>query len=331
VTSRLRDLAAANALISLLTLSCGSVHRDAPSLDARPFASFAGNSILCFDLRSDRGVSSAGLVLRVTQSAQSGRRDLILPFPTTAVEPSRNVLLASGSYDRFTILSMSIGNPSLGASTVAFMPQAKSIDLTKPSLDLLAPGLYYQESGLERWFVYVDGVSEVTTELTRDFPATTFDTYDAISVAIPDSAEGREVKKGSTVDPAPTSRIGNAMLFARPTVVNARRLAIHYVVPATAAQLAASNSGLKLLLVVLVPIVTLLFLDPEDIQRPRLRVIALWLGVVLQVSVVVVVVWAAIAMRRTNIETMADFVVAAVGVIAEVIVILVKAKRAPKA
>lgn len=317
--------------ILCVAVGCRSADRRSSEIDPRPFTSFAGTAILCFDLRGDVGLTGGGLLLRVGPSAASGRRDVILPFRTRTVTPSRNVLLASGSYDEFTVLSMSIGAPSLGASAVSFVPHPTGIDVARPSIDGLEPGLYYQESGLERWFVFVDGAESIIDKLRRDFPATTFETYDAIAVAIPEGAEGREVKKGNTVDPPPNQRFGNVMLFAKSSVTAARRVAIRYVVPPTPAQLAASNTGLKLVLVLLVPIFTLLFIDPEDIQRPKLRVIAIWGGVALQALFVGAVLWAAFVIRKPSADAWGDFAIGALGVISEVIVILVKTKPPRKA
>jgi hypothetical protein len=310
----------------LLVVGCRAIPQAPPSFDSRPFGSFAGSALLCFDLRADRGLSSAGILLRVTPSVPSGRRDIVLSFPTRTVASNRNVLLASGSYEQFTVLSMSMGGPSLGASVIAFTPQARGIDLSKPNLTGLEPGLYFQENGLERWFVLVDNTTEVMSTLKRDFPATSFESYDALAIALPEAAEGREVIRGRTVDPVPSARVGNVVLFARASVVATNRVAVRYVVPPTAAQVAASNSGLKLILVIIIPIFTLLFLDPEDIQRPRLRIAAIWGGVALQVVFIALVVWAAVSVRRPSIEAWADFAIAAVGVVAEVVVVLVKAK-----
>ena len=314
------------APVLLLFSACHATPQATPSVDVRPFGLFSGSALLCFDLRADRGLTSAGLLLRVTPSVASGRRDIVLPFATQVVTPNRNVLLASGAYEQFSVLSMSMGNPSLGASMVAFTPVAKRLDLSKPNLSGLEPGLYFEESGLERWFVFVDNTNEVVTSLKRDFPATVFETYDALAVALPDAAEGREVTRGKTLDPPPDARAGNVILFARSSIVTSNHVAIRYVVPPTAAQVAASNSGLKLVFVLLVPIFTLLFLDTEDIQRPRLRIVAIAVGITLQVIFVAVVIWAALSVGRPAVEAWADFGIAAIGVAAEVVVLIVKAK-----
>jgi hypothetical protein len=64
----------------------------------------------------------------------------------------------------------------------------------------------------------------------------------------------------------------------------ADRAELHYAVKPTAAQVAASNNGFKLVVVFFLPVVPLVFLNPEDIQRPRLRVAAMYGGIGLQSS-----------------------------------------------
>lgn len=312
-------------------VSCRHSEGSASTSDVRPFTSFAGVAILCLNLRDDVGLRTGALLLRVDTATPAGRRDVVLPLRTRDVTPSRNVLLASGSYDDFTVISMSMGGASLGASAVSFVPITRGIDLSRPMLGDLEPGLYYQENGLERWVVFVDGSAAVLDQLRRDFPSTVFETYDAVAIAIPDEAEGREVVRGRTVDPAPNHRFGNTMLFERASVMSSKRVALRYIVPPSAIQSALSNNALKLVLIAFIPILTLLYLEPNEIQRPRLRLAAIWGGVALQACFVGIVLWAAVTIRAPSPDAWVDFVLATIGVVGEAIIILVKAKPRRKA
>lgn len=306
----------------LVALGCNNDAPDA-ELDSRPFETFPQPVLLCFDLREDRGLTEAGLRLRVTPDLTAGRRDIVLPFAARRVAPNQGVLLASGTYDRFTLLSMSVGGPSLGTSTVPFVPVSQGID--RPRIDGLEPGLYFQERGLERWFVFVDETPALIGRLQKDFPSTAFTTYDAVAVAIPERAEGREVTEGHTVHPQPAARTKNVMLFTQPSVIAARRLAIRYEVPPSPLLAATSDNGFKLVLVLAIPLATLFFLKPEDIERPRLRMVAIWGGLGLEILFVGLVVFAALK-RPPSPDNWFDFILSAIAILSEIAVLLVKTK-----
>jgi hypothetical protein len=310
-------------LLVVLLVGCRAANRAAITFDEGRLSSFSGNTILCFDFRSRDPVG--GLILRITSTPTSGRRDILLPFPAHEIQPNRSLLLTSGTYDRFAIVSAAFGTPSLHGSSVAFVPEMQPLDLTNPQLEGLDPGAYFQENGLEYWFVFIDSSPTIQTEILRDFPGSAPETFDAIAVAIPVAAEGREVRKGFTIYPPPSVRLKNFLLFTKPARPAVQRIELRYAVPPTAAQVAASSNGLKLLLVLIVPVVTLIFLDPDDIQRPRLRLIAIWGGLSLQALIVAVVVWAALQVK-TPLDAWIDFGISALGVACEVVVILVKSK-----
>ena len=313
----------AAAALVLFALGCNDATPE-PALDARPFDAFPQTTLLCFDLRADRGLTNAGLRLRIRPEVAPGRRDVVLPFATKGVASNQDVLLASGTYGRFTILSMSVGAPSLGNSTIPFLPIARGFE--RPAIDGLEPGLYFQENGLERWLVFVDDTPALTARLQEEFPATKFSTYDAVAVAIPERAEGREVKDGRTVDPLPAVRADHVMLFTQRSIMDARRLAIRYKVPPSP-RLAATSANLsKLVLVLLLPLFTLVLLDPNEIERPRLRLAVIWGGIALQVLFVCGVVWAARLLEPSP-DTWLDVGVSTLGIAAEVAIMLVKSKR----
>lgn len=316
------------AVIAVILPGCGSTLRElSPEFDPKPFETFSGSAILCFDVQADNGNAKAGLLLRVSQTATEGRHEIVLPFRTLSVATNRNVLLTSGRYERFTLLNFSFGTPSLGTSAIAFTPEIRPIPSGVPQVDELEPGVYFQENGNERWFAYVDGTADAITALQKDFAAVKFEAIDGIAIAIPDQAEGRDVKRGMSVVPQPATRIGNVMLFGAPANIESNRVVLRYAVPPTPAQAAAASGGLKFILIIIIPIFTLIFLDPDEVQRPRLRTIAIWTGIILQIAIAAGVTWIAFAIKKPAAEAWIDFAVAALGVVGEIVIILVKSKR----
>lgn len=306
-----------------LLASCRAADRTVTNFNEGQFSSFSGRTVLCFDLRPRTPVGA--ILLRITSTPASTRRDVLLPFQAREIQSNRSLLLTSGTYDRFAIVSAAFGAPSGRGTYVAFVPAMQPLNLANPQLEGLEPGVYFQENGLEYWFVFIDASGEILSEIGKDFPGTQMETYDSLAIAIPASAEGREVRKGFTIYPSPSVRLRNFLFFAKPVPPAVQRVELRYAIQPTTAQIAASSSGLKLLLVLLVPVVTLIFLDPDDIQRPRLRIVAIWGGLTLQVLIVIAVVWAALQ-TRTAVEAWVDFGISALGVVCEVTVILVKSK-----
>jgi hypothetical protein len=316
--------------LSVGLASCGSPEsREAVTLDVSPFSSFTGTAMLCFDLRSDTGTPAAGLLLRVAPGTKTDRRDVLLPFAAKGISQNKSLLLTSGSYEQFSILSMSFGNPSLGSSTVSFNPQWQSINDSRPNLTGLDPGLYYKESGAERWLVFIDATPKITGELKKQFPTARFETFDSLAIAYPETAEELVVRPGVTVFPTPSARVGNVFFFAKAASSGqgADRAELHYAVKPTAAQVAASNNGLKLVVVFFLPLVTLIFLNPEDIQRPKLRVAAICCGIGLQLLIIVVMLWLITGARRPTADSWGDAITTVLGLVSQIVIILVKSKR----
>ena len=315
------------ALTAAVFAGCGADRERTSEFNSKPFETFSGSAILCFDVQADNGTAKAGLLLRVSQKTPAGRHEIMLPFRTRSVDTNRNILLTSGSYERFTLLSLSFGTPSLGTSTVAFIPEIAQMPTPLAQIDGLEPGVYFQESGIERWFAYVDGTAEVVNSIQKDFTSETIDPIDGIALAIPEDADGRDVRKGVSVIPQPTNRIGNVMLFSPSTNGETKRVAMRYAVKPTPAQAVAANVGVKVVVIIIIPILTLIFLNPDEVQRPKLRTMAIWTGIALQVAIAAFVVWMAFSIRKPTIEAVVDLAVAALGVGGEAVIILVKSKR----
>jgi amino acid transporter len=83
---------------------------------------------------------------------------------------------------------------------------------------------------------------------------------------------------------------------------------------------------LKLVFVLIIPIATLMFLNPREIERPRVRKISIAVAIGVQFVVICVIVWVAIVVRRPSADAWADLVIAGVGVVGEIVGIVVKTK-----
>jgi hypothetical protein len=314
-------------LPAFLASSCTS-DRINPQLDTQKFNTFSGTSILCFDLSSETRDPVAGLLLRVSSTPKGTRKNILLPFQSSNITPNRSILLTSGVYDnRFTLIGMSFGTPSLGTPTVSLLPQLEPSFPEKLDIQGAKPGLYFQKNGLERKFIFIDNSPAILSELQRNFPDIQFERFDSVAVSIPDDAQGSDIQPGVSVVPTPSSRIDKVMHFDTSGKKAAFRIGIRYIVPPTPAQIAASNTLLKLFFLLVIPIVTLIFSDPNEIQRPRLRTIFIGGGIFLQLILVVIVVWVTVVIRSPSIEAWLDFGTAGIGVISEVVVILVKTKK----
>ncbi|GAB4383845.1 MAG: hypothetical protein Kow00121_46460 [Elainellaceae cyanobacterium] len=331
---RLRRFSAIILALSAFIVSSCTVDRRKPQLDTQKFSKFDGISILCFDLSSDSDQPVGGLLLRIKSSPTSPsevQRNILLPFQANQVVQNRDILLTSGAYDnQFTLINISIGSPSLGTPTVSFFPQLRTLSADKPSLSGLEPGVYFSKNGLERWFILIDDSPKILSELHQKFPGIEFDGFDSVAIAMPSEYEGRDVEPGSSIIPKSYILLGNIVAFSSPQNVQGNnKIVLRYAVPATPTQIAVSNGALKLIFVLVIPLVTLVFLDPNDIQNPRLRNVAISGFIILQILVAGVVIWAALTIRGPSPEAWVDFIIAGVGVVSEVVIILVKRERKP--
>jgi hypothetical protein len=312
-------------------IGCGDSTGVAPrSFDATPFASFDARTLLCLDFRDDRGRPAGGLILRLSSADTGGRKGIVLPFTTRFVGTNRSYISSSASYDGYTIVDVSIGSRSVGAGPIPLVPATLELGPETLHERALAPGLYYSENGQERWMILVDSAKPVAAKLASEFRGTHFETPEAIAIALPAKAEGRQVRPGLTVFPAPSVNLANTMLFANRQAGTNDRIELRYVVPPTASQLAVSNSGFKLLLVLILPILSLVLLSPNDIGRPTARRILIGVLVLLQLALATFIVWASFSSgREISATTYLDLTTAAIGVAGEAAVLWVKSRKHP--
>ena len=316
-------------LVEMLFTACGSsTAAESLRFDEEPFVGFAGRTLLGIDLRDDLRRPTAGLMIRIAQGDSTGRRNIIVPFRTHGVRSSRRLLSTASTYDDFTLISLSIGAESLRAGGIPLLPAFGRLESDPPRLSDLPPGIYYHEIGLQRWFVLVDSSSASIRRLGSEFPGTTLETIEAIAIAIPPTAEGRDVRPGASVHPEPSARVGNVMLFSGvSTQQRANRIEVRYEVKPSAAQIAASSSISKLVLVVVIPVLTLLFLPAKEVGKPRARRWIIGAGIAIQTTIVIVVLGTAFYLRRMPpTEAVVELIATLLGVFGELGVLWVKSR-----
>ena len=320
-------------LLSTATLLLSSCQPESqkPKLDSQKFARLSGEVILCFDLSSDLNEPTGGLILRVSSTPNELHRNILLPFPTKQVAPNREMLLASETYEgKFTTINVSTGTSNTGAPAVSFIPRYHPLSVDKPSLQGIdKPGVYFYKNGLERWFIFVDDSPSMKSSLEQNFAGLKFSDFESVAIAIPENSEGRDIELGSSIVPQTYQELENVVFFSSPQNAQGdNKIALRYTIPAKGWELAISNSGTKLVFVLLIPLATLILLDPDEIQNRRLRNIAILGFFSLQAIIVGMVVWVTLATGSFSVNVWIDLSLSGLGFISQVVILLVKRKKA---
>lgn len=165
-----------------------------------------------------------------------------------------------------------------------------------------------------------------------EFSGMILEVPEGISVAIPENAKGREIHKGKTIIPSPDVHINNVIFFKDDENQGKMdRIVIRYEVPPTASQIIFAEYLAKILLVLLVPICTLLYLPSKDIGRPKTRRWIIFVGISLQAIVVSGIIgYAFLYSTKITIESWIELFVGLLMIAFQIGIIFVKSKPETK-
>lgn len=281
-------------------------------------------NLLCFDLRIDRDPPSTAVIASVLPSEAPQWQTVLVPVAATDVGRRRDLLATWASYPPFTLINYAVGPGSVGTYTVSITPSLQPTPEASSADDDLPPGLYFIRDRLSRKLILV------RPDVHREFgerlpgPASPIDT---IAVALPHLDTDPKLEKRPRIAPVP-SIVRGAVHYVEFSKAPTGRLVVRYSVDETAGQHLVKSYGLKGIAAILVPFITLLFLDPSDIKRPVLRKIAVAVLLALQlgITVAVVFVWQRVGGTGFG-ETVADFAITLTGIAAEIMILVAKRSR----
>jgi hypothetical protein len=247
--------------------------------------------VLAFDLRADsRPV--AGLSIDQRRHKGDGATLLVLPFPVSAVELDFRIAATAGQYRDFTLISYAVRENASGTVGLGVLPVMGSGPEGLVAIETIPEAVCLRRAGLEREFLYRYGAMEdAAARVTAGLPGVRTRFPDAVAVALPHGARGREIRDGKTEIPPHLEQTTIARFYsAVSTDASVKALQIRYELPVSANQKRLADSAGKLVGALVVPLIGLIFLPRRDTTHPRLRKGGIALLVVLQLAVLAAVV-----------------------------------------
>lgn len=309
-------------LTSLTAIACDRKVGSQP-VDNRDFRMDDYRLILYFDLRNDKQ-PTAGLTINAQPSQEVEQHSVVLPFETEKVETNEDLYTTHGSYKDFTIINYILTPTNSGTKLVGIDPVFDNPPEDQfASTTELKGSLYFIAKGLERRFIYKYPHS---LHITPPTPKNVYlDSPDAIAIAIPDSAIGKEIRRGQTEIPAHLFEKRSVRFYPANSEVSA--LELRYELPPTSGQKIVLEYGVKLIAVILPPLLGLLLLGSGEIMAPRTRRIAIVVGITIEIAILIVVWRVAIGSKSEGqLKIILDLTLVLVGAAFTGIVIWVKRK-----
>lgn len=246
------------------------------------------NVVLGFDLRNDNE-PSCGLSIREAPNTDRkyDQRAIVLPFETSDAGRTADVVTTWGTVGNCCTVIAYFQSPetarnfSIGLKPV-FDPQPET-----PIDPISSSGkLYFARYGLEREFIYKYGDTESDTHYAKLLNFSSVAVPDAIAVALPKLAQGKEVRRGRTSLPDFESENDFARFY--PSTAAAAKnpyLEIRYVLPLSTSQELLYKILVKLFETIAIPIATLIYLNVQKPRQRRLRIILIVIGISVEIVV----------------------------------------------
>lgn len=222
--------------------------------------------VLGFDLRDD-SEPRAALIVNSSKNMAGDSANVLLPFKTTEFSENEAALFRHGSYDTWTVVTFSVNGQSW-PQRLDFVP---AIDRTRDAYEQVASDsgfVFLESNGQDRFFRYrYPDASSFGTDYASI--VSTAQRIDVIDVLLPPDAKEIAVRRGRLSVP---DHLAGERVFPGESPDGGKDpfLELAYEVPATEWQLIVVKNGVKFL-VALAPIIGLLFVDANQIRRPRLR------------------------------------------------------------
>jgi len=301
-----------------------------PPVDLDLFKGSGREFLLCFDLREAEHPVRTGVLLNPKTTTSTNWQHIALPFLTKSCEPVHELFLTWGSYEKCTVLS-ALMLPGAGSERgFGLLPDVQLVPEGGFVVDDLLPGVYLQKSRQERYFVFVNwNDSAPGRGRPISLGSLALKEFDALAIATPPGAKGREIRNNSSAIPRPLLQTGRVRVFAGTNYPpHLERVELAYTVAPTELQKLIFKNGLKLLGVLLAPLLTLLFLPAKGMARPKWR---MPLVVVLALVQLTVIVWVAITATQLGsdsvIEQTIDWAVVVIGTVFSAFVVFAKEKN----
>jgi hypothetical protein len=235
-------------------------------------------SVLGFDLTHE-SAPVAAILINKGSGGVNATVNLVLPFRIKQPGTNEAILLRSGIFDRWTIMTYSDDTSIQWPQQISFFPVPEIIQDPPPQNSELRGSLYFHNMGQIWRFLYRYPDPSQRNFLPNDFFRVKATPFDAIAVAIPDNARRIEVR-GRTAIPEHIDANRYARFYpSAPTLPNEPFLEIQYELPLTVWQTLVAEYVVKFM-GGLTPLLGLWLLH-QQVRRPRLRVIAIMVTAVI--------------------------------------------------
>jgi len=171
---------------------------------------------MCFDLRND-SEPTAGLILKVGETATSESHTLVLPFESQKPSLPREIFPTWGSYDRTTLIGFHSSPSVNGVFDVGMVPifGPTPTDWADDVHDVTGGSLFFLRYGLTRHFIYRYPDADPNRRSWQSKLAAIKDTdVDSIAVTLPPYVVGKEIKRtNQTSIPSPLLDLDGAKFY----------------------------------------------------------------------------------------------------------------------
>jgi len=241
------------------------------------------------------------------------------------VESPPELFVTWGAFDTKGLITFISTPDNAGSYTLSLVPALSEAPEDFPDVGGLRSGVYLLRNGLDRYFI-VD--AEPTPAERQAAPALVGRReLDGIAVALPPGSSGIEIDGGQTSRPLATERHDDIRFFA-PGGVAPARLELRYRVRPTSRQKSILKWGLKLVGVLLVPVISLVFLQGADLKRPAVRRYGILFLILLQVAICATyfVVVFQVPEAATE-DPLIDFAIVAIAAVAQGVILWAKVPK----
>lgn len=295
--------------------------------------------LLCIDLRNDRK-PVGGLVIKRGDASQQGHRYVDLPFAAVAVQDNNKISSTSGKYSDRTRITYVTSSDSSLFSGVAIEPEINLLPTGSVSTEALPNAIYLtRPTAVERKFIF-KAIPPLTSSNTNQgqqtIPSDVGDSLDGVAVILPSDARGIGIAGPQASIPMPReTREANGKVWYYPIsdLRERKYLELGYQVTDAGYWSVAFEGAIPLVALLLVPLLALIFLKPEDRVRPRARRIGIWVGVGLESVILLALglyLWRVSVPSESEIKLIVQSITSVLGALFGAFVLWVAIKRQPK-
>lgn len=317
-------------LVTAAVSVCGCGNTPHRSIDTSEFEGATGNALLV-DLHEVHATSAA--LLLQTRASQPELHVLAFPFSSVATAPDRQLLLASGTHGKMTILTV-VAAPALPATSVVYLkPSFEEADESDFSRDDLKGSAYFLSLGLKRRFFYrTPSPKDLTSEPWQTLTGVTNTSLSHLVLRVPSGSDIFE-SPASSVAPEfmKESQKGRIRTYSYAKLSSAP-IDLRYQLPPTKLQEQIFEYTIKLFIVLIAPLVALFAITSDKVRSAGTRTAVLVAGVAVEAIALAGLIWWAFYIQSVaGFGAILDVALAILGAVATIFLAAMKKKPSPGA